>query len=114
MRAGGSDMRSASSTNGEAVCKRGGRPRPTRPSGPGIAAPRPMTHRNLDFEIPLTREQWEQLGESADMRPDYGVLRWAPAEFDVIRVSMREDELPRGWLPAVPRADAIVADREVA
>jgi hypothetical protein len=73
-----------------------------------------MTHRNLDFEIPLTREQWEQLGESADMRPDYGVLRWAPAEFDVIRVSMREDELPRGWLPAVPRADAIVADREVA
>ena len=73
-----------------------------------------MTRRNLDLGIPLTREQWEQLGRSANMRPDFGVLRWAPAEFDIIRVSMREDELPEGWLPAVPRADAPVSDREVA
>ena len=73
-----------------------------------------MTHRNLDLGTPLTREQWEQLGHAADMRPDYGVLRWTPAEFEVIRVAMREDELPDGWQPAVPRADAPVSDREVA
>jgi hypothetical protein len=73
-----------------------------------------MTRHNLDFEIALTREQWEQLGQSADARPDFGVLRWAPADFDVIRVAMREDELPEGWRPAVPRVDARVSDREVA
>ncbi len=73
-----------------------------------------MSRRRLDFGIPLTREQWEQLGHSANARPDYGVLRWAPAEFDVIRVAMREDEFPAGWGPAVPRADAPVSDREVA
>ena len=73
-----------------------------------------MTRHNLDFEIALTREQWEQLGQSADERPDFGVLRWAPAEFEVIHVAMREDELPKGWRSAVPRADARVSDREVA
>ncbi|GLC26991.1 hypothetical protein [Roseisolibacter agri] len=73
-----------------------------------------MTMHNLDLGIPLTREQWEQLGHGADARPDFGVLRWAPAEFDVIRVAVREDELPEGWRPAAPRADARVSDREVA
>ena len=69
-----------------------------------------MQPRNLDFEIPLTREQWQQLGDSANLRPDYGVLRWDPAEFDVIRVAMREDEHPTGFADVVPRQDAVIAD----
>jgi hypothetical protein len=75
-----------------------------------------MERRNLDFEVPLTREQWEQLGQSANFRPDYGVMRWAPAEFDVIRISVREDDAPEGWADAAPPADDRVApsDREVA
>ncbi|MFL5576874.1 MAG: hypothetical protein ACJ79S_12980 [Gemmatimonadaceae bacterium] len=75
-----------------------------------------MERRNLDFEVPLTREQWEQLGQSANFRPDFGVMRWAPAEFDVIRVSVREDDAPEGWGDAAPPADDRVAptDREVA
>jgi hypothetical protein len=75
-----------------------------------------MERRNLDFEVPLTREQWEQLGQSANFRPDYGVMRWAPAEFDVIRLSVREDDAPEGWYAAAPPADDRFApsDREVA
>jgi len=73
-----------------------------------------MSDRNLDFEIPLTREQWEQLGQSANMREDFGVLRWSPEEFDVIHVAMSEEDAPIGWGVAVPRADAPVSVREVA
>src|SRR5215216_2276302 len=95
------------------------------PNGPELAASRApapqhnteegrMSRRTLDLGIPLTREQWEQLGQAANMRPDSGVLRWAPAEFDVIRVAIREDDAPAGWQAAAPRADASVSDREVA
>lgn len=73
-----------------------------------------MARRHMDLGIPLTREQWEQLGRGAESRPDFGVLRWTPAEFDLIHVAMREDEAPVGWGSVVPRADAPVSDREVA
>ena len=73
-----------------------------------------MARRTLDLGIPLTREQWEQLGRSAESRPDFGVLRWTPAESDLIHVAMREDEAPVGWGSVVPRADAPVSDHEVA
>lgn len=74
-----------------------------------------MQHRNLDFRIPLTREQWAQLGESADLRPDYGVMRWAPAEFDVIHLSIRDDDAPEGWADLVkPDIGIRPYDREVA
>ena len=74
-----------------------------------------MERRNLDFEIPLTREQWEQLGQSANFRPDYGVLRWAPAEFDAIHVSVREGDAPAGWEGLVPTDNDVPPDdREVA
>ena len=73
-----------------------------------------MARRNLDFGISLTRAQWEQLCRSANLRPDYGVFRWAPAEFDVIRVAMTEDERADDWAGAVPPADAHASDREVA
>lgn len=74
-----------------------------------------MQRRNLDFEIPLTRVQWEQLGHAANFRPDYGVMRWSPAEPDVIQLSVREDDHPDGWDAIVPPVDDIPPeDREVA
>jgi hypothetical protein len=74
-----------------------------------------MEHRNLDFGIPLTREQWDQLGQSANFRPDYGVMRWTPAEPDVIQISIREAERPQGWDAIAPPDDGRPPDdREVA
>jgi len=73
-----------------------------------------MNRRNLDFEIPLTREQWQQLGEAADLREDFGVLRWAPSEFAVIRVSAHTDDAPKGWTDLATRIDFAADDREVA
>ena len=74
-----------------------------------------MQHRNLDFEIPLVREQWEQLGNAANFRPDYGVLRWNPVdEWGVIHVAIRADDAPSGW-DGVPDDDGIPPDdRDVA
>ena len=73
-----------------------------------------MDRRNLDFEIALTREQWQQLGETANLREDFGVLRWAPAEFDVIRVSVHTDDAPRGWQGEATNINFAADDREVA
>ena len=73
-----------------------------------------MQPRNLDFEIPLTREQWQQLGESANLREDYGVLRWAPVEFDLIRVAAHTDDAPLGWAGEATAAANAIDDREVA
>jgi hypothetical protein len=74
-----------------------------------------VQRRDLDFEIPLTREQWDQLGESANARPDFGVMRWASAERDVIHLSIRADDTPPGWDPVVPRERGDgPSDREVA
>jgi hypothetical protein len=74
-----------------------------------------MERRNLDFEIPLTREQWDQLGQAANFRPDYGVLRWSPSEPDVIQLSVREDDRPTGWDVIAPPVDDLPPeDREVA
>jgi hypothetical protein len=75
----------------------------------------PVRRHNLDFEIPLTAEQWHQLGESANARPDFGVMRWAPAERDVIHVSIRDEDAPAGWDTIAPADLGVVAsDREVA
>jgi hypothetical protein len=75
-----------------------------------------VERRNLDFGIPLTPEQWAQLGESANQREDFGVLRWTPAERQVIRVSLRADDAPDGWQGMAPPPDDRVgpSDREVA
>lgn len=74
-----------------------------------------MQPRNLDFEIPLTRAQWDQLAQSANFRPDFGVLRWTPDDPDVIQVSIREDDRPDGWAALTPPlADMPPEDREVA
>ncbi|GJG88303.1 hypothetical protein tb265_34840 [Gemmatimonadetes bacterium T265] len=73
-----------------------------------------MNNHNLDFEIPLTREQWQQLGEAANLREDFGVLRWATSDFDVIRVSVHADDAPAGWDGIATRTEFAADDREVA
>jgi hypothetical protein len=69
-----------------------------------------MERHNLDLGIPLTRAQWLQLGSAADFQADDGVLEWTPSELDVIHVSVREHDAPRGWENVSPPAD----EREVA
>lgn len=74
-----------------------------------------MRRHNLDFEIPLTREQWDQLGQAANFRPDYGVMRWSPARPEVIELSIREDDRPTGWDAIAPPLDDMPPeDRKVA
>jgi hypothetical protein len=70
---------------------------------------------NIDFEAPVSREQWDQIGQAAAFRPDYGVLSWSPAEWEVIHVAVRGDDAPEGWEDEVPRDDGVRPDeREVA
>jgi hypothetical protein len=73
-----------------------------------------MERRNLDLGVPLTREQWRQVGEAADFQADDGVLQWAPREFEVIHVSVREADAPKGWGDIPPRGDARHSEREIA
>jgi len=73
-----------------------------------------MERRNLDLGIPLTREQWLQVGAAADFQPDDGVLEWTPSEFDVIHVSVRAADAPDGWSDIAPRAAGRNDEREVA
>jgi hypothetical protein len=74
-----------------------------------------MEEHNIDFGVPLTREQWDQIGQSANFRPDFGVMRWSPDEPDVIQISIREEELPPGWEAIAPPDDGRRPDdREVA
>ena len=74
-----------------------------------------MERRNIDFEVPVTREEWRQIAEAAAFRPDYGVLRWRPEEFEVIHVAIRGDDAPAGWSSEVPRVnDRAPEEREVA
>jgi hypothetical protein len=73
-----------------------------------------MERRNLDLGVPLTREQWLSIGEAADFQPDDGVLEWAPSEFDVIHVSLRATDSPKGWSDIAPPAYVRNDEREVA
>ena len=73
-----------------------------------------MERRNLDLGIPLTRDQWQQVGEAAGFQPDDGVLEWTPSDFDVIHLSIRAQDAPRGWTNAAPPNVARHDEREVA
>ena len=73
-----------------------------------------MERRNLDLGIPLTRDQWLQLGEAADFQDDGGVLEWTPGEFDIIHVSILADDAPRGWNDISPDKRRRNDEREVA
>ena len=54
-----------------------------------------MQRRNLDFEIPVSRDQWEQLGRTAAARsPDGSGYRWQKGDFEVIHVFARDEDAP--------------------
>ena len=56
-----------------------------------------MKRRNIDFEVSITREQWDQLGRTAADLPDYGVLQWSPERPETIEVCARNEDAPSGF-----------------
>jgi hypothetical protein len=54
-----------------------------------------MQKRNLDFEIPLTHDQWDELGRTAAaLSPDGSGFRWKPGDWGCIHVSLRDEDAP--------------------
>lgn len=54
--------------------------------------------RHLDFEIALTRAQWEELGRTAEEAgAEEGGLDWSEEDPDAIHVRMHRDDAPAGW-----------------
>lgn len=57
-----------------------------------------MEERDLDFEITLLPEHWEELGRTAAALSDgAGGFAWSESSPDEIRVFMREEEAPPLW-----------------
>lgn len=57
-----------------------------------------MEQRNLDFEIEMTRAQWEELGQSANAAPSQDEsYEWDPERSDEIRVRVRKSDVPELW-----------------
>jgi len=66
-----------------------------------------MQRRNIQVETLRTRELWDQLGKAANLRPDFSVVRWSPAEPDFIRLCSREHDRADGWNAITPPIDAM-------
>jgi len=64
-----------------------------------------MERRNIDFEVSLTREQWDQLGRTAAALPDYGVLQWSHEQPDTIEIRPRTEDAPSGFQDVVSSPD---------
>ena len=75
-----------------------------------------MEARNLDFNVPVTRDQWEQLGRTAAaLSPDGSGFRWKEGEPEQIHVSIRDEDAPNFWRRFVTEEHTDGAhDREVA
>lgn len=75
-----------------------------------------MEQRNLDFDIDMTREQWLELGRTADTRgPTRSGFAWAPDRFDEIHVFLRDADAPSLWRNFVSDAESYGAEeREIA
>jgi hypothetical protein len=56
-----------------------------------------MEQRNIDFEVSLTRAQWDQLGRTAAALPDFGVLQWRSDQPETIEVCARNEDAPAGF-----------------
>jgi len=57
-----------------------------------------MEIRNLDFDIDVTREQWQQLGRTAAAAARDGAgFVWDEREPEEIRVVFREGDVPARW-----------------
>ncbi len=78
-----------------------------------------METRNLDLDITVTAEQWQQLGRTANATARDGAgFRWDERQPDEIRVLFREDDVPARWQdrvspPGLYGADAPAAARLV-
>ena len=75
-----------------------------------------MEARNLDFEIEVTRDQWDELGRTAAaLGPEQGGLDWRENEPDEIRVFLRDEDAPGRWRDFVTDEDVYGAhEREIA
>lgn len=57
-----------------------------------------MQERNVDFEIPLTRDQWDQLGRrAADLGPGDGGFGWQEQDPERIHVYLRDEDATGVW-----------------
>ena len=57
-----------------------------------------MEERNLDFEIPITEEQWGQMGQTAArLGPHDWGFDWREGDRDRIHVFMRNEEATGPW-----------------
>ncbi len=75
-----------------------------------------MRKHNLDFGIPIAREQWDQLGRTAAaLRPSGIGLVWRGDEWSTIRVYLRKNDVPAELRSLVNDRDwAGMLEREVA
>lgn len=68
-----------------------------------------MERRNIDFDVTLSRAEWDQLGRTAAAIPDSGVLDWRVTEPERIEVRVRDEDSPselRGMLSDTGRYGA--------
>ncbi|HET8655900.1 MAG TPA: hypothetical protein VFL93_10335 [Longimicrobiaceae bacterium] len=73
-----------------------------------------MHERNLDFEIPMTRDQWHEIGRSARALEPSG-FTWTESDPDRIHVLMRDEEARGLWSRFVSDDDVYGAhERELA
>ncbi len=57
-----------------------------------------MEQRNLDIGTPVTTEQWEILGRTADeLGPDDGGFDWDDEQPEEIRFYFSADDVPEAW-----------------
>jgi hypothetical protein len=69
-----------------------------------------MEERNVDFEIPLSREQWRELGENAKALGPSG-FTWNEQDPDRIHVYLREQEARGIWSRLVSDEETYGTDR---
>ena len=57
-----------------------------------------MQNRNLNFDLPMTRAQWRELGErAASLGPHRSGFSWQADEPEVIHVYVRDDDAPSSF-----------------
>jgi len=72
-----------------------------------------MEIRNLDFDIVVTPEQWEQLGRTAAATARDGAgFAWDERNPDEIRVLFREGDVPPRWQDTVSTGDVYGATEQ--
>ncbi|HET7322471.1 MAG TPA: hypothetical protein VFI96_08265 [Longimicrobiaceae bacterium] len=73
-----------------------------------------MQERNIDFDIPMTHDQWNELGRNARALEPSG-FRWSESEPDRIHVLLRDEEARGLWDRFVSDEDRYGAhERELA